>query len=57
MVRPFDETVYGTPEAKFSEVVTHEDAVSKSVGGRSVIDDRDPKNQKKGETNEQLGLF
>ena len=40
------------PEANFSSVIAHENAISDSVGGRSVFDDR-----KKKLTSQQLDLF
>jgi uncharacterized protein len=44
-----------SPEADFAATVSHERAISKQLGGRSVFDDRGKKS--KGPENRQLSLF
>jgi uncharacterized protein len=50
------ETRY-SPEADFDAVMTHEHAISKSLGGRSVFDDRDDASREKQRKTAQPSLF
>ena len=54
LVRAVEQRV--APAANFADVVRHEHAISPSLGGRSVYDDRPPKSPKLRQT-EQLSLF
>jgi hypothetical protein len=46
------------PEANFQNAIAHEHAISASIGGRTVFDDRQPMHKvKKVARNEQLSLF